>query len=97
MKLFVYKTLIVIFFAFVLFEFTIGKEIKKLENAIKIINSERGREIIADKIRVTTIACLRYMRINSGVSNPILVKKYTKIGNSKMMPFAKHTVVTVEI
>ena len=51
MKLFVYKTLIVIFFAFVLFEFTIGKEIKKLENAIKILNSERGREIIADKIR----------------------------------------------
>ena len=51
MKLFVYKTLIVIFFAFVLFEFTIGKEIKKLENAIKTLNSERGREIIADKIR----------------------------------------------
>ena len=51
MKLFVYKTLIVIFFAFVLFEFTIGKEIKKIENAIMTLNSERGREIIADKIR----------------------------------------------
>ena len=51
MKLFVYKTLIIIFLAFVLFEFTIGKEIKKLEDTIKTLNSERGREIIADKIR----------------------------------------------
>ena len=51
MKLLVYKTMIIIFLAYVLFEFTIGMEIKKLENAIKILNSERGREIIADKIR----------------------------------------------
>ena len=51
MKLFVYKTLIIIFFAFILFEFTIGKEIKKIENAIMTLNSERGREIITAKIR----------------------------------------------
>mgnify|MGYP001465883497 CR=1 FL=1 len=51
MKLFVYKTLIVIFSAYLLFEFTVGREVKKLEDKIITLNSERGREIIADKIR----------------------------------------------
>ena len=51
MKLFLYKTLIVIFSAYVLFEFTIGQEVKRLEDKINTLNTERGREIIADKIR----------------------------------------------
>ena len=51
MKLFLYKTLIVIFSAYVLFEFTIGQKVKRLEDKINTLNTERGREIIADKIR----------------------------------------------
>ena len=35
MKLFIYKTLIVIFLAYILFEFTIGQKIKKFESKIK--------------------------------------------------------------
>ena len=35
--------------------------------------------------------------MNSGVSKPLLVKKYTNIGNSKIIPVAKLTVVTVDI
>ena len=51
MKLFLYKTLIVIFSAYVLFEFTIGQKVKRLEDKINTLNTERGREIIANKIR----------------------------------------------
>ena len=51
MKLFLYKTLIVIFSAYVLFEFTIGQKVKRLEDKINTLNTERGREIISDKIR----------------------------------------------
>lgn len=51
MKLFIYKTLIVIFFAYILFEFTIGQKIRKFENKIENINSKQEREKIADKIR----------------------------------------------
>ena len=53
--------------------------------------------MIADKIKVSTIACLLYLRMNSGVKKPIFVKKYTNTGNSKIMPLAKLTVVTVLI
>ena len=31
------------------------------------------------------------------MTNPTFVKKYTKIGNSNIIPFARVTVVTVEI
>ena len=48
-----------------------------------------------DKIRVITI-CFLYFLIKSGVNKPILVRKYTNIGNSKIKPFAKLIVVTVD-
>ena len=51
MKIFIYKTLIVIFFAFLLFEITIGQKLKKIENKIEIFNSKQEREKVADKIR----------------------------------------------
>jgi len=51
MKLFIYKTLIVVFFAFVLFEFTLGQKIKKIENQILTFSSKQEREKIANKIR----------------------------------------------
>ena len=51
MKLFIYKALIVIFLAYMLFEFTIGQKIKKFESKIQNLNSKVEREKIADKIR----------------------------------------------
>ena len=51
MKLFIYKTLIVIFALYVLFAFTIGLEIKKVQNNINLLNSERGRNEILNKVR----------------------------------------------
>ena len=51
MKLFIYKTLIVTFVAFVLFEFTIGQKIKKFETKIENLSSKQEREKIVGKIR----------------------------------------------
>ena len=51
MKLFIYKALIAIFLAYMLFEFTIGQKIKKFESKIQNLNSKVEREKIADKIR----------------------------------------------
>ena len=51
MKLFIYKTLIVTFVAFVLFEFTIGQKIKKFESKIENLSSKQEREKIVGKIR----------------------------------------------
>ena len=45
--------------------------------------------MIADSNKVPTKECLRYLRIPSGVINPTLDKKYTKMGNSKTTPLAK--------
>ena len=51
MKLFIYKTLIVTFVAFILFEFTIGQKIKKFESKIENLSSKQEREKIVGKIR----------------------------------------------
>ena len=51
MKLFIYKALIVVLLAYILFEFTIGQKIKKFESKIENLNSKQEREKIADKIR----------------------------------------------
>ena len=56
-----------------------------------------GGVIIAEITKVTTTACLRYFRINSGVINTNLDKKNTIKGNSNTNPQAKVTVVTVVI
>ena len=51
MKLFIYKALIVVLLVYILFEFTIGRKIKKFESRIENLNSKQEREKIADKIR----------------------------------------------
>ena len=51
MKLFIYKTLIVAFSAYILFQFTIGQKIQNYENKIYSLNNKNEREKIADKIR----------------------------------------------
>tara|TARA_Y100000590_G_scaffold394368_1_gene473484 strand:+ start:1829 stop:2098 length:270 start_codon:yes stop_codon:yes gene_type:complete len=51
MKIFIYKTLIVVFFVFILFEFTIGSKIKKFENKIENFSSKQERQKTIDKVR----------------------------------------------
>jgi len=51
MKLFIYKTLIVVFSAYILFQFTIGKKIKNYESKIYSLSNKNEREKIADKLR----------------------------------------------
>ena len=51
MKIFIYKALIVVFLFFLLFEFTIGQKIKKIDSKIENLNSKREREKIANKLR----------------------------------------------
>ena len=51
MKIFIYKALIVVFLFFLLFEFTIGQKIKKIDSKIENLNSKQEREKIANKLR----------------------------------------------
>ena len=51
MKIFIYKALIVVFLFFLLFEFTIGQKIKKIDSKIENLNSKQERERIANKLR----------------------------------------------
>tara|TARA_B100000029_G_scaffold64448_1_gene57691 strand:- start:187 stop:456 length:270 start_codon:yes stop_codon:yes gene_type:complete len=51
MKLFIYKTLIVVFLVYVLFEITIGQRINKFEEKISYISSPEGRDIFISKIK----------------------------------------------
>ena len=51
----------------------------------KIWLKTSGGVMIADNNKVPTKECLRYLRMPSGVINPTLDKKYTKMGNSKII------------
>ena len=51
MKIFIYKALIIVFLSFLLFEFTIGQKIKKIDSKIENLNSKQERQKIANKIR----------------------------------------------
>ena len=51
MKIFVYKTIFVMVCLFFLFNFTVGYQIRKIENKIENISSKEQIEIIKNKIR----------------------------------------------
>ena len=51
MKIFIYKCIIVLFLAFLLFEFTIGQKIKDINTKLENFNSKQERENVANKIR----------------------------------------------
>ena len=51
MKIFIYKALVVVFLFFLLFEFTIGQKIKKIDRKIENLNTKQEREKIANKLR----------------------------------------------
>ena len=45
-----------------------------------------GGVIIAERVNTITSDILRYLRIRLGLIRPILVRKYTNMGNSKIKP-----------
>ena len=51
MKLFIYKTLIVVFLVYVLFEITIGQRISKFEEKFSYISSPEGKNVLISKIK----------------------------------------------
>jgi len=52
MKIFIYKTLIVVTSAYFLFQFTVGQKLKNYENRIEsLLHDKQGRELIFEKIK----------------------------------------------
>tara|TARA_B100000989_G_C19387268_1_gene404189 strand:+ start:507 stop:767 length:261 start_codon:yes stop_codon:yes gene_type:complete len=51
MRLFVYKTLFIFFCLFLLFNLTIGYQIRKIENTIQNISSKEKIESMKEKLR----------------------------------------------
>jgi len=51
MKIFIYKTVFVMFCIFLLFHITIGSKIQNLENKFSETFNEQGRKLIKNKIR----------------------------------------------
>ena len=52
MKIFIYKTLIVIVASYLLFQFTIGQMLKSYENKVEnMLYNKQGREQILNKIK----------------------------------------------
>ena len=79
MKIFIYKALIVIFLSFLLFEFTIGQKIKKIDSKIENLNSKGEREKIANKIRKEIERANRKENILSAKDRELLSKFINKI------------------
>ena len=51
MKLFIYKTLIVMFFVFIIFEIIIGQRINRFHEKIDTFTSDRSRDELILKIK----------------------------------------------
>ena len=52
MKIFIYKTLIVIFSVYLLFQFTLGLKLREYETKIEsLLHNKQGREQIIEKIK----------------------------------------------
>jgi hypothetical protein len=56
-----------------------------------------GGVMMAERIKITTMACFRYFLIKVGVMRPIFVRKNATIGNSKTIPVARQIEVSVPI
>ena len=51
MKIFIYKTIFVLFGIYILYQFTIGIKINSYERNLKKLTNDQGREEIRNKIR----------------------------------------------
>ncbi len=66
MKLFVYKTLFIFFCIFLLFNVTIGYQIRKIENSIQNISSNEKIQSLKEKIR---------KEMKSGINKDYILKE----------------------
>ena len=81
MKIFIYKALIVVFLSFLLFEFTIGQKIKKIDSKIENLNSKQERVKIANKLRNEIEKANQKENILSEKDRELLSKFINKIIN----------------
>ena len=82
MKIFVYKALFVLFGLFFLFNFTIGYQIRKIENNISNINSEENIKFFKEKIKEEIEAGLEKDQILNEEERLLIsrfLKKYFRI------------------
>ena len=77
MRLFVYKTLFVFFCLFLLFNLTIGYQIRKIENSIQNISSKEKIESLKEKIRKEMKSGIDKENIFKN-EDRILIKKFLK-------------------
>ena len=77
MRLFVYKTLFVFFCLFLLFNLTIGYQIRKIENSIQNISSKEKIESLKEKIRKEMKSGIDKDNIFDS-EDRILIKKFLK-------------------
>ena len=61
----------------------------------KVNTSEVG--VITATTRMTTMACLRYLRMKSAERNPNFANNHDRIGISKTNPIANDMVISVEM
>ena len=77
MKIFIYKTLFICFVFFLLFQFTIGAQIKKIEYQLNVLKSRENLFSIKEKIREElNNAILKDQYINK--EDAILINKFIK-------------------
>ena len=77
MKIFVYKTLFICLVFFLLFQFTIGAQIKKIEYQLNVLKSQENVSSIKDKIREElNNAIAKDQYINK--EDAILINKFIK-------------------
>ena len=77
MKIFIYKTLFVCLVFFLLFQFTIGAQIKKIEYQLNVLKSQENLFSIKEKIREElNNAILKDQYINK--EDAILINKFIK-------------------
>jgi|TARA_B110000438_G_scaffold174670_1_gene166918 hypothetical protein len=77
MKIFIYKTLFICVVFFLLFQFTIGAQIKKIEYQLNVLKSQENLFSIKEKIREElNNAILKDQYINK--EDAILINKFIK-------------------
>ena len=81
MKIFVYKTIFVLFGIYILFQFTIGKKIDYYEHTLKNFTNDQGREMMRDKIRNELKKVTEKDKILEPEDKIIIKKFITKIQN----------------
>ena len=81
MKIFIYKTLFIIFCIYVLFEFTVANQIRKIESKINYLYSKENIVTVKNKIRKEMRAAIRDDVYLSPEDAELIVKFLEKIEN----------------